>query len=76
MREEVVINIDDVGYLQAISVQSTPFNTPLEWCSVQSARARVGLPVHLWVQKWEKLIFSKGASRPIGVLKHLISGHT
>ena len=38
----VVINSDDGDYLKANSVQTTPFNAPLEWCSMHSARARVG----------------------------------
>ena len=58
----VVVNIDDGDYLQAISVESTPFNTPLEWCSVQSAHARVGLRGHLWIQNWSKMIFLKRCS--------------
>ena len=64
----VVMNIDDGDYLQAISVRSTPFNNPFEWCSVHNACAGVGFQGHLWIQKWSTMIFSKGVPRPIGVL--------
>ena len=55
----VVIHIDEGDHLQAVSAQSTPFVAPLEWCSAHSAWARIGVQIHLRIQKWSKIFFSK-----------------
>ena len=60
---------DEGDQLQAISTQPTPFIALLEWCSVHSACARVGLRGHQWMQKQSTMIF------PQWILDHLGSSN-
>ena len=55
----VVINNDEGDHLQAKSVQSTPFNAPLKWCSAHNARARVGLWVTCGSKSGQQRVFPK-----------------
>ena len=65
----VVIKNDEGDHLKAISAQSTPFNTTLEWCDAHTTRAptRLGSRGHLLVQKWSRMRFSKVVPRLLGV---------
>ena len=68
----VMINNDEGDQFQPIFVQSTPLNDPLEWCSVHSAHARVGLRGSRVGPKVVQNFFFKIVPGPLGVLKQVV----